>query len=294
MNKCPPIGYRLIRVLGEGGDGTVFLAESTENDFCAVKIFHDDCFTHQEQARDLSIRLRSWIDLGSHPFLVQALSCGFYSNRAVLVMEYVAPDRITNNTSLQDHICNSDGPLSFSLSIRWAIQVCCAMEHAKRCGVVAHGDIKPSNILVTPDKNAKLTDFGCTLTMRVRKNQSTSAKRTEHPLTRWALLANGGFIQGTPGYISPEAYRGENADVRSDLFSFGVVLWELAAGRTAPPFLDHRISSLDSVYRNQMLSRVPRTASLLDPVIRRCLSPDPAGRFDDFSCLRQELERLTD
>ena len=265
MNRCPPIGYRLIRVLGEGGDGTVFLAKSTDNNFCAVKIFHDDCFAEKEQARELSIRLRSWIDFGSHPFVVEALSCGYYSNRAVLVMEYVAPDRITNNTSLQDHICNSDGPLSFSLSIRWAIQICCAMEHAKRCGAAAHGDIKPSNILITRDKNAKLTDFGCTLTMRTGKTQSTSAKRTEYLPSRWPLLANGGFIRGTPGYISPEAYRGEEADVRSDLFSFGVVLWQLAAGRAAPPFLDHGISSLDSIYRNQMLRGVPRTASLFGP-----------------------------
>src|SRR6266849_8329894 len=191
MDKYTPTGYRLMRVLGEGGDGTVFLAGATDNDFCAVKIFHDDCFAHQELVDELSMKLRSWMALGSHPFLVEALSYGFYSNRAVLVMEYVAPDRITNNTSLQDHIYNSNGPLSLSLSIRWATQVCLAMEHANRCGVAVHGDIKPSNILITPVKDAKLTDFGCTFTMRTTKSQPNLAKRTEHLCSRWPLLANG-------------------------------------------------------------------------------------------------------
>jgi serine/threonine-protein kinase len=292
MNKCFPTGYRLIRALGEGGDGTVFLAESTENDLYALKVFHCDCFANQALARELSMRLRSWIDLGSHPCLVGAFSCGFYSNRAVLVMEYVVPDRITNNISLQDYMCHSDGPLNLYLSIRWATQVCCAMEHANGCGVCAHGDIKPSNILITTDKNAKLTDFGCALTSRASKGLFDSTERTEHLLSRRPLLANGGVIRGTPGYISPEVYRGEKADVQSDLFSFGVVLWQLAAGRNAPPFLDRGTSNVDSADRNPMLNRVPRTASPLDPVIQRCLSADPAERFDDFSCLRRELERL--
>jgi eukaryotic-like serine/threonine-protein kinase len=172
MNRYAPTGYRLIRVLGEGGDGTVFLAESTHDSLCAVKIFHDDCLVEQELDRELSTKLGSWMRLGSHPFLVEALSCGYYSNRAVLVMEYVAPDRKTNNISLQDHMGNSDRPLSPSLLIRWAIQVCYAMEHANKSGMAAHGDIKPSNILITADKNAKLTDFGCTMTMRGMKTQS--------------------------------------------------------------------------------------------------------------------------
>ena len=116
MNKCPKTGYQLIRVLGEGGDGTVFLAESTSNDLYAVKIFHEDCFVEQTLASELTLRLRSWIDLGSHPFLVRALSCGFYSNRAVLVMEYVPSDGVTSNVSLQDHICSSAGPVSLKLS----------------------------------------------------------------------------------------------------------------------------------------------------------------------------------
>ena len=292
MNEYPETCYRLIRVLGEGGDGTVFLAESAGSDFRALKIFHDDCFAQQELACELSIRLRSWIDLGSHPFLVEALSCGFYSNRAVLVMEYVAPDRRTNNSSLQDYLCNSDGPVNLRLSIRWATQICCAMEHANRHGVTAHGDIKPSNILITPDKDAKLTDFGCTLRPHTAERHSNSPEPKKYLPSRWPLLANGGFIRGTPGYISPEAYRGERADVRSDLFSFGVVLWQLATDHAAPPFFDRTTSSPDSVYRNQMLRRVPDTTGPLDPVIRRCLCPDPGGRFDNFISLRQELERL--
>jgi serine/threonine protein kinase len=296
MNNSAPTGYRLIRLLGEGGDGTVFLAKSTTNHLCAVKVFHADCFTQQQLALELSMKLRSWINLGSHPFIVEALSCGFYSNRAVLVMEYVVPDQNRNNISLQDYICNSERAVSFSLLIRWAIEVCLAMEHANRCGVTAHGDIKPSNILITHDRHAKLTDFGSTLTARTAETHYYSGKRANHLTSRWPLLANGGFIRGTSGYIPPEAYRGDKVDVRSDLFSFGVVLWQLAAASAAPPFIGRDIgctsNSPDSVYRNQTLGRVPQTGTVLDPVIQRCLSPNPTGRFADFSHLRQEFERL--
>jgi serine/threonine protein kinase len=296
MNEHTPTGYRLIRLLGEGGDGTVFLAKSTENDLCAVKVFHVDCFAQQQQALDLSARLKSWIDLGPHPFVVKALSCGFYVNRAVLIMEYVAPDQKNKNISLHDYICNSKRSSSFSLLIRWAIEVCHAMEHANRCGVTAHGDIKPSNILITHDRHAKLTDFGSALTECTTETHHNSSKRTNHLPSRWPLLSSGGFIRGTSGYISPEVYRGDKVDVRSDLFSFGVVLWQLAAACPMPPFIERDVVrtsiSLDSVYRNQMLSRVPLTGTLLDPVIQRCLSPDPTGRFDNFSHLRQEVERL--
>jgi len=295
INRRPTFGgYRLVRPLGEGGDGAVFLAKSTENDFYALKVFHDDYFANQELARELSIRLRSWIELGSHPFLVEAFSSGFSFNRAVLVMEYVAQNPVYNNVSLQDYICMSNGPLNFKLSIRWATQICRAMEYANGHRVGTHGDIKPSNILITPEFNAKLTDFGCILMTHGPKGQSSSTGKTKHLRSRWQLMANGGLIRGTPGYIAPEVYRGEQAGARSDLFSFGVLLWQLATGSNEPPFLYHGASAPDSVYRDQELDRVPRTGSPLDPIIQRCLSADPAGRFDDFYRLRKELERLSD
>ncbi len=274
----------------------MFLAQSGNDDFHAVKIFHDDRLANQQSARDLPLRLCEWINLGAYPFLVEALSYGYHSNRLVLVMEYVVPDQKNRNISLQDHLFSSNGPLSFSLVIRWAIQVCYAMEHANTHGVNTHGDIKPSNILITADKNAKLTDIGCNVTIADMGVQSLSAKTINCLSTRSALLANGRVIQGTPGYIPPEIYRGEKVDVRSDLFSFGLVLWQMVTGRTVPPFFESDVEceaySLDSVYRNQMTGRVPITGSPLDPMIHRCLIPHPKERFDNFSCLRQELERF--
>jgi eukaryotic-like serine/threonine-protein kinase len=290
------LSYRLIKVLGEGGDGIVFLAQSSNGDFYAVKIFHSNFSADQHTTRELSLRLRRWINLGTYPFLVEGLSHGYYKNRVVLVMEYVAPDQRSANTSLRDHIRSSDGPLNFSLVIRWAIQVCYAMEYANSRGVDTHGDMKPSNILITADKNAKLTDFGSDVTITDMRAQSFSAKTIEYLYSRCCLLANGRYIHGTPGYISPEVYRGEKADVRSDLFSFGLVLWQMVTGRGIPPFFEpddeSGVCSLDLTYRNQMTCKLPDTDSPLDSIIRRCLTPPPLERFNDFSCLRQELERL--
>jgi eukaryotic-like serine/threonine-protein kinase len=292
IKRRPTTGYRLVRALGGGGDGIVFLAESTENDLCAVKIFHEDCVAQQDSARELTKGLRAWIGLGSHPFLVEASACGYYLNRVALVMEYVPPDQKTKNTSLQEYICNSGGAFSVSLALHWTIQVCCAMEHANLCGVAAHGDIKPSNVLITADKNAKLTDFGCGLTGPT-KIQSISGKGSDQSPSRWPLLASGGFIRGTPGYIPPEAYQGVKVGVRSDVFSLGVVLWQLATGRKVSPFVDcDRPSSFDSICRK--VSTLSPTGSPLDPIIQRCLSQDPTTRFEDFSCLRQQLQRLVD
>ena len=167
-------------------------------------------------------------------------------------------------------------PLSEALPI--AIQIAEALEHAHRRGVV-HRDLKPANILMTAKSGIKLLDFG------LAKVGAASA------LTGEDETATMGMILGTPAYMSPEQWEGKPADARSDIFSFGAVLYELLTGKQAFQGATGA-SILASVMRDHPTGSAVLTGPV-EPVLRRCLAKDPDERFQSAADLKWALENLT-
>jgi hypothetical protein len=199
----------------------------------------------------------------SHPSIVNLYDVGIEEGSvAYLVMEYV-PGR-----TLQQVL--SEGPIPFPRACAWAADLAGALTRAHRAGII-HGDVKPANILVTEDGNVKLGDFG---------------------IARLSTQVSGsGRLMGTPAYLSPEQIHGEPQNTRSDLFSLGIVLYQMVTG--VPPFEGSSVSAVCA----QILSAEPIPPSQRNPalppgfdhVILRCLAKIPADRYPSAEALAASL-----
>jgi serine/threonine protein kinase len=189
----------------------------------------------------------------SHPSIINLYDVGIEEgNVAYLVMEYVT------GKTLQQVLLET--PIPFPRACAWIADLAGALSRAHRAGII-HGDVKPANILVTEDGNVKLGDFG---------------------IARFATQVSGsGRLMGTPAYLSPEQIRGEPQNTRSDLFSLGIVLYQMLTG--VPPFEGSSVSAVCA----QILSaepipptqRNPGLPAGIDHVILRCLAKSPADRY---------------
>jgi serine/threonine protein kinase len=199
----------------------------------------------------------------SHPSIINLYDVGIEEgNVAYLVMEYVT------GKTLQQVLLES--PIPFPRACAWAADLAGALARAHRAGII-HGDVKPANVLVTDDGNVKLGDFG---------------------IARFATQVSGsGHMMGTPAYLSPEQIRGEPQNTRSDLFSLGIVLYQMVTG--VAPFEGSSVSAVCA----QILSaepipptqRNPALPAGIDHVILRSLAKSPAGRYPSAESLAASL-----
>jgi serine/threonine protein kinase len=239
--------------------------------------------------------------LDEHPYIVNARWVEEFSGRLFVQMDYIAPDK-QGRTSLQDHLTNPDGSIDSVQLLTWGVQFCLGMEHAVSRGVKCHRDIKPGNILITNERTLKIADFGLATAAEAawrrssEPNDSRIARTSESHLGLSVFKAGGKSWCGTPGYVSPELYRHGMVDIRSDIYSFGLVLWQMATGSTAPPFLVRYDGTLDefmqAVYRRQTTSPLPPVDGPIHQVIKRCVSPTPSKRYSNFRELRDDLTSL--
>jgi len=181
--------------------------------------------------------------------------------------------------------------------ISWSIQICQAIEHMNACGIRAHRDLKPGNILIGPDRVARITDFGLAAALdRLHVNgKSLFGQHADGELGLSVLVSGSRILAGTPGYIAPEIFAGRPADVQSDLYSFGIVLWQMTTKNRRPPGLPEDLvvqaDWLLHICRRQQ-NGIPRVQGALDRMIQRCVAPASSSRFHDFRELRQSLEAL--
>lgn len=301
--------YDIYRCIGRGGFGVVYLGVLRETrEVVALKTFRDEFLVSSAARKAFKKEALLWVGLGNHPFILAARRVQEFSGRLYVEMDYVGPDE-QGRVSLDDHLWFSTGPIDADQSLEWAVQFCRGMEHANDRGIQCHRDIKPSNILIARNGNLKIADFGLAAAAeggwQARKGRRGSWVSTGSRNGFGASLletAEGGVCCGTPGYIPPEVYRRNAADVRSDVYSFGLVLWQMAAGKTAPPFhveilyegdgRAHVKEYMEKVYELQMAARVPPVDSPLMPMIERCLRPGRSERYGSFAELRGDLERV--
>src|ERR1043166_2163528 len=292
------LAFHVFCGLGKGGFGVVLKVYDNETkEVCALKTFREELLADPEARATFQREASNWINLGQHPFILTARSVREISGRLFVKMDYIPPDE-HGRVTLLDHLLVKSQPIGAERALEWAIQFCLAMEHARKHGVQCHRDIKPQNILIASGTTLKLSDFG--LALVAQSNGSFSPQPSSSPGPNGASLTvvnlEGRKLCGTPGYMAPEIFRGEGADIRSDIYSFGLVLWQMAAMSPVPPFADYLKGDLHAylktVYETQMAATPPPTGQPVDAVIERCLRKNPHDRFTSFGEVREQLELL--
>jgi Tol biopolymer transport system component len=264
--------YRVEAKLGEGGMGTVYRAYDTQlHRRVALKVLAPAYFADPKYKQGLLREARAASAL-SHPNIVAIYEIGS-GGVDFIAMEFV------EGHSLSEVIPSKGLPLEKALG--YAIQIASGLAKAHAAGVI-HRDLKPGNIMLTPEGRVKLLDFGLALRLHLEQQESTQT------------LERG--ISGTPAYMSPEQAQGKDMDARSDLFSFGLVLYQMLTGR--PAFSgDSAAEIMAAVLREApppLKTDIPRE---LQKIVARCLRKDPARRFqhaDDVTVELEELKRESD
>jgi len=291
--------YEVFGILGKGGFGVVYLVYSHElGRVYAMKTFLDEYFANQEVRKCFHKEASVWVELGRHPYLVRANYVVEISGRLYIVMEYIAPNEKGLN-SLEGYLQRE--PPDLPQSLRWAIQICHGMEYAYSKGVRAHRDLKPANIMISQDKIVRITDFGLASVLSVSVAIPTTSWGA-HPgragLSGQTMLGKG---FGTPTHMAPEQFdNAAGCDERSDIYSFGIMLYQMAAGRQVP-FLapspkdgseQSMVEFWQEMRRLHHESSVPRLDSPLFPIIQHCLEKLPEKRYQTFQEVRKVLEPL--
>jgi eukaryotic-like serine/threonine-protein kinase len=271
--------YQIVETLGRGGMGVVYKARDTHLDrFIAIKVLPAEKVTDPERKRRFVQEAKAASAL-NHPNIVHIYDIAEADGIQFIAMEYVPGKTL-------DQMIGRKG-LRLSEAIKYAIQIADALARAHSAGIV-HRDLKPSNIMVDEHGLVKVLDFGLaklTETSTGELGETATLRAPEGPGTEE------GTIVGTVAYMSPEQAEGKPIDARSDIFSFGSLLYEMVTGRRAFKG-DSKLSTLSAILKEdpKPLSGItPDVPRDLEKIISRCLRKDPERRFQNMSDVKVEL-----
>jgi serine/threonine protein kinase/Tol biopolymer transport system component len=275
--------YRIVEKLGAGGMGIVYRAEDIRlRRFVALKFLPGEIARDPDALGRFEREARAASAL-NHPNICTIYEVEEYDRQPVIVME------LLEGETLKERI--RSGLIPIDELVEFGIQTSGALEAAHKKRII-HRDIKPANIFISGSGHAKILDFG--LAKRVRDHSTRGDATTAPTLTMEHQLTGEGFALGTVPYMSPEQVRAKDLDARTDLFSFGVVLYEMATGRQ--PFRgDSSGAVFDSILNRAPVPAVrlnPDVPAELDRIIGKCLEKDRDLRYQNASEIRADLQRL--
>jgi eukaryotic-like serine/threonine-protein kinase len=263
--------FEILSVLGAGGMGVVYKARDRElDDLVAVKMLKRDLWGDSTQLERLKVELKLARKI-THPNVLRTHDFGEIEGIPYISMEYV------RGVTLR-YLLDQSGRLPYSAGLRLAKQLCAGLGAAHAVGVM-HRDIKPENLILEPAGNAKLMDFGIARPVHRAEGGQTQA----------------GFVVGTPLYLSPEQLQGGEIDTRADIYSTGVVLYEIFTGvlpfnaPTAVEIMMKHLREQPPAPHTHWAEIPPR----LEAIILRCLAKEPDARYRTVEDLSRDLEGLS-
>jgi serine/threonine protein kinase/tetratricopeptide (TPR) repeat protein len=279
--------YHIVEQLGAGGMGVVYRAIDTRlRRQVAIKVLSATSKKDTVNDSDRELRFLQEARAASalnHPNIVVIHDVNEANGTQFIVMEYVAGQPL--------YRVLEQGPLKLPVSLRYALQIADALTKAHSAGIV-HRDLKPSNVMITPEGRVKILDFGLAKVLDLSASNEASETLTVVPPA--GLHTEEGRILGTPSYMAPEQVEGKPADARTDIFSFGVLLYEMLSGHRAftgnssvaimAKVLSHNPEPLDTL--------VGGLPTQLAGMVDRCLCKSPAGRFQSIQEVKEILDLL--
>ena len=260
--------YEIVEEIGKGGMAIVYKAKCLVlNRYVALKVLRPEFREDKDFINRFKVEAQSAGSL-SHPNIVSIYDIGQDGDLDYIVMEYV------EGVTLKQYL-DAKGVIPWKEAVDYAAQICAGLEHAHKKGIV-HKDIKPHNIIITREGTLKITDFG------IAKVMSTST------------IATGGGAMGSVHYFSPEQARGGYTDAKTDLYSLGVVLYEMVTGKL--PFEGDTAVSIamqhiekEPVPPKQLNPSIPQS---LENVILKAMCKEQAGRYDTATQMIIDLKKV--
>jgi serine/threonine protein kinase/Tfp pilus assembly protein PilF len=274
------LSYRILRKVGQGSGGEAYLAEDTRLQRPVVLKFLPESLVENEHARRRFLREARLASALDHPNICTIYEINETDGLHFIVMQYA------EGKTLKQVIAGE--PLDTDSTLSIAIQIAAALASAHERGII-HRDMKPANVVVTNDGQVKILDFG------LAKSLALPTMKTSQPIDATELTRHGAQL-GTPAYMSPEQVRGEPADHRSDIFSLGVILYEMATGQS--PFKSKNRSIIDvmhSVAHDQpppVREINPQASPQLQSITERAMQKEPTSRYQTMRDALRDLKQL--
>jgi eukaryotic-like serine/threonine-protein kinase len=263
--------YEIVSLAGVGGMGEVWKARDPRlKRFVALKVLPRELVADPERKQRLVREARAASAL-NHAHIVTVYEIGQAGGVDFIAMEYV------EGKTLEEEMGRRGLKLSDALKV--AVQIADALAKAHAAGIV-HRDLKPGNVMVTADGRVKLLDFGL-----AKLTEAAPLGSSEQPATR------PGVVMGTPQYMAPEQIEGQPADPRTDIFAFGLMLYEMLTGRRAFQG-DSAMSTLAAILHKDPEPFGRETPHEVEKLVKRCLRKDPARRYQHMDDVKVELDEL--